>query len=265
MGRLDGRVAIVTGAAQGIGAAYAKRFAEEGAKVAICDLLDCTNVVNTITQSGGEAFGMEVDVSDEAQVAALVARTVETFGRVDVMVPNAAIFAVLNRRSFLDIGVEEWDRVMAVNVRGVWLGIKYAVPVMRERGGGSIVITSSTAGIGGTPDMSAYTTSKHAVIGLMRTASLEGAPYGIRVNTVNPAPIETRMMRSIEEMRVAALDDSAVTVEVAKQAFADRIPLSRYGDPTEVARMMLFLASDDSSFCTGGVYMVDGGRSAGSR
>ena len=158
-----------------------------------------------------------------------------------------------------------FDRVMAVNVRGVWLGIKYVVPVMRERGGGSIVITSSTAGIGGTPDMSAYTTSKHAVIGLMRTASLEGAAYGIRVNTVNPAPIETRMMRSIEEMRVAALDDSAVTVEVAKRALAERIPLQRYGNPEEVARLMMFLASDDSSFCTGGVYMVDGGRSAGSR
>ncbi|CAI8011950.1 3-oxoacyl-[acyl-carrier-protein] reductase FabG [Geodia barretti] len=154
---------------------------------------------------------------------------------------------------------------MAVNVKGVWLGIKYAVPVMRERGGGSIVITSSTAGIGGTPEMSAYNTSKHAVIGLMRTAALEGAPDGIRVNTVNPSPIETRMMRSIEEMRVAAFDDSTVTVDVAKQAFADRIPLQRYGNPEEVARMMLFLSSDDSSFCTGGVYMVDGGRSAGSR
>ena len=113
--------------------------------------------------------------------------------------------------------------------------------------------------------MSAYNTSKHAVIGLMRCAAMEGAADGIRVNTVNPAPIETRMMRSIEEMRVAAMDDSRVTVEVAKQSFAERIPLQRYGDPEEVAKMMLFLSGDDSSFCTGGVYMVDGGRSAGSR
>ena len=140
---------------------------------------------------------------------------------------------------------------MAVNVRGVWLGIKYVVPVMSQRGGGSIVITSSTAGIGGTPDMSAYTTSKHAVIGLMRTAALEGSPLGIRVNTVNPSPIETRMMRSIEEMRVATLDDSNVTVEQVKQAQALRIPLERYGNPEEVAQLMLFLACDDSSFCTG--------------
>jgi NAD(P)-dependent dehydrogenase (short-subunit alcohol dehydrogenase family) len=163
-----------------------------------------------------------------------------------------------------DYPIEVFDRVMAVNVRGVWLGIKYVVPVMQARGKGSIVITSSTAGIGGSADMSAYVTSKHAVIGLMRTAALECAPLGIRVNSVNPAPIETRMMRSIEEMRVAGLDDPAVTVEQAKQAFAARIPLQRYGNPEEVAQLMLFLASDESSFCTGGVYMADGGRSAGS-
>jgi NAD(P)-dependent dehydrogenase (short-subunit alcohol dehydrogenase family) len=157
-----------------------------------------------------------------------------------------------------------FDQVMAVNVRGVWLGLKYVIPAMRERGGGSIVITSSTAGIGGTAGMSAYTTSKHAVIGMMRTAAIECAPLGIRVNTVNPAPIETRMMRSLEEMRVAAADDSEVTVERTKKAYSARIPLQRYGDPEEVAKLMLFLASEDSSYCTGGVYMVDGGRSAGS-
>ena len=139
----------------------------------------------------------------------------------------------------------------------------YVIPAMRERGSGSIVITSSTAGIGGTAGMSAYVTSKHAVIGMMRTAALECAPLGIRVNTVNPAPIETRMMRSLEEMRVAAEDSSEATIERTKLAFEARIPLQRYGDPEEVAKLMLFLASDDSSFCTGGVYMVDGGRSAG--
>ena len=153
---------------------------------------------------------------------------------------------------------------MAVNVRGVWLGLKYVIPVMTERGGGSIVITSSTAGIGGSAGISPYVTSKHAVIGMMRSAALECAPLGIRVNTVNPAPIETRMMRSLEEMRVAAADNSEITVERTKQATASLIPLRRYGYPEEVANMMLFLASDESSFCTGGVYMVDGGRSAGS-
>lgn len=152
---------------------------------------------------------------------------------------------------------------MAVNVRGVWLGLKYAIPVMQGRGGGSIVITSSAAGIQGTAGMSAYVTSKHAVIGMMRTAALECAPMGIRVNTVNPAPIETRMMRSIEQMAGSGSGDASATVEEAKQDIARRIPLERYGGPEEVANLMLFLASDESSFCTGGVYMVDGGKSAG--
>ena len=123
--------------------------------------------------------------------------------------------------------------IIAVNVRGVWLGLKYAIPAMRARGGGSIIITSSTAGIRGSVGLSAYTTSKHAVIGLMRCAALECAPWGIRVNTVNPAPIETRMMRSLEEMRTTVAE-TAVTVAQTKEAFAARIPLKRYGNPEEV-------------------------------
>ncbi len=146
-------------------------------------------------------------------------------------------------------------------MRGVWLGLKYAIPLMRQRGGGSIVITSSVAGIRAGGGTAAYVTSKHAVIGLMRSAAVECARWGIRVNTVNPAPIETRMMRSLEEMRAGA--EPGFTVEQIKQHHAARIPMKRYGEPEEVARLMLFLASDDSSFCTGGVYMVDGGISAG--
>ena len=203
------------------------------------------------------------DVTQPDQTQAYIDAAVDRWGGIDVLLANAGIEGVLSH--ITDYPIDIFDRVMAVNVRGVWLGVKYAVPAMRERGGGSIVITSSTAGIGGTPEMSPYGASKHAVIGLMRTAALEYAPDGIRVNTVNPAPIETRMMRSIEEMRVAAMDDSKVTTDVIKQAAADRLPLQRYGEPEEVARLMLFLSSDDSSFCTGGVYMVDGGRSAGSR
>ena len=203
------------------------------------------------------------DVTDPVQSQAYVNAAAERWGGVDVYLANAGIEGQLS--PITDYPIDVFDRVMAVNVRGVWLGIKYVMPVMRERGGGSIVVTSSTAGIGAGPDMSAYTTSKHAVIGLMRTAAMEGASQGIRVNTVNPAPIETRMMRSIEEQRVAAADDANVTVEQTYRAASARIPLGRYGNPEEVARLMLFLASDDSSFCTGGVYMVDGGRSAGNR
>ena len=263
MARLEGKVAVITGATGGIGSAAARLFAEEGARVALVDLDEASlqEVVGAIGED--KASYTVADVTQPEQSETYVNEAVERWGGVDVLLANAGIEGTLS--PIPDYPIDVFDRVMAVNVRAVWLGIKYVVPIMRERGGGSIVITSSTAGIGGSPEMSAYNTSKHAVIGLMRCAAMEGAPDGIRVNTVNPAPIETRMMRSIEEMRVAAMDDARVTVEVAKQSFAERIPLQRYGDPQEVAKMMLFLSSDDSSFCTGGVYMVDGGRSAGSR
>ena len=263
MARLEGKVALITGATGGIGRAAAALFAEEGARVALVDL-DESALQDLVQSIGADRASYTVaDVTQPDQSQAYVNAAVERWGGIDAYLANAGIEGSLY--SIPDYPIDIFDRVMAVNVRGVWLGIKYVVPVMRERGGGSIVITSSTAGIGAGPEMSAYTTSKHAVIGLMRTAAMEGAPLGIRVNTVNPAPIETRMMRSIEEMRVAALDDADITVEQTYRAASARIPLGRYGHPEEVARMMLFLASDDSSFCTGGVYMVDGGRSAGGR
>ena len=267
MARLEGKVAVITGATGGIGQAASRLFAEEGAKVALVDLDEAA--LRQLAQSIGEdkASYTVADVTDPDQSQAYINAAVNRWGGIDAYLANAGIEGTL--ATIPDYPIDVFDRVIAVNVRGVMLGIKYAVPAMRARnggnGGGSIVITSSTAGIGGTTEMSAYNTSKHAVIGLMRVAALECAPHGIRVNTVNPAPIETRMMRSIEEQRVAAMDDASVTVEVARQSYAQRIPLRRYGNPEEVARMMLFLASDDSSFCTGGVYMVDGGRSAGSR
>ena len=263
MARAEGKVALITGATGGIGRAAARLFADEGARVTLVDLDEAA--LQEVAGSIGEdrASYVVADVTDPDQSRAYVRAAVERWGGVDVYLANAGIEGQLS--PIPDYPIDVFDRVMAVNVRGVWLGIKYVVPAMRERGGGSIVITSSTAGIGAGPDMSAYTTSKHAVIGLMRTAAMEGAAHGIRVNTVNPAPIETRMMRSIEEQRVAAADDANVTVEQTYRAASARIPLGRYGHPEEVARLMLFLGSDDSSFCTGGVYMVDGGRSAGNR
>ena len=262
MARLEGKTALITGAAGGIGQAAARLFADESARVMLVDL-DEAALRDTVQSIGEERAGYVVaDVTQPEQVQGCVKAAVDRWGGVDVFLANAGIEGSLS--PIPEYPIDVFDRVMAVNVRGVWLGIKYVVPEMRRRGGGSIVITSSTAGIGATAELSAYVTSKHAVIGLMRTAALECAPLGIRVNTVNPAPIETRMMRSLEEMRVAGFDDPAVTVEQARQSFAARIPMRRYGNPEEVAKLMLFLASDESSFCTGGVYMVDGGRSAGS-
>ncbi len=260
--RLSEKVALITGGAGGIGQAAAKIFTGEGAKVVLVDRDEAS--LQSVVSSIGEdkASYVVADVTQPEQAEGYVKAAIERRGGVDIYLANAGIEGIVS--PIPDYPFDMFDQVMAVNVRGVWLGLKYVIPAMRERGGGSIVITSSTAGIGGTAGMSAYTTSKHAVIGMMRTAAIECAPMGIRVNTVNPAPIETRMMRSLEEMRVAAADDSEVTVERTKKAYSARIPLQRYGDPEEVAKLMLFLASDDSSYCTGGVYMVDGGRSAGS-
>jgi NAD(P)-dependent dehydrogenase (short-subunit alcohol dehydrogenase family) len=255
MGKLDGKVAIITGGGGGIGSAAAQLFAAEGGQVMLVDL-DEAVLEKTVADIGAEqAAYTKADVTDAAQTQAYVAATVERFGGVDIVLLNAGTEGKLY--SIADMPVEMFDKVQAVNVRGVFLGLKYAMPAMSQRGGGSIVITSSTAGIRAVSGMSAYVTSKHAVVGLMRTAALEGAADDIRVNTVNPSPIDTRMMSSIEEQRGLPTGDRS------NRPMAKFTPLQRYGEPEEVAKLMLFLGSDDSSFCTGGVYMVDGGVSAG--
>jgi NAD(P)-dependent dehydrogenase (short-subunit alcohol dehydrogenase family) len=259
MARLAGKIAVITGGAGGIGRAAARLFTEEGAQVLLVDLHEAALQNAVHATEGKTASYIVADTTWPDEVQRFVNVAVERYGGIDVFLANAGIEGVA--QPIPDYPIDIFDQVMAVNVRAVWLGLKYVIPVMRRQGGGSIVITSSTAGIRGSVGLSAYTASKHAVIGLMRTAALECAPLGIRVNTVNPAPIETRMMRSLEEMR--ATQAGGATVEQIKQGVAARIPLKRYGAPEEVARLMLFLASDESSFCTGGVYMVDGGSAAG--
>jgi len=250
MTKLEGKVAVITGAARGIGEAAARLFVAEGARVMLADVL--AEPLAAVAASLGEAAFRVTDVSDEEQSRQLFSATLERFGRLDIALLNAGIEG--KTLPIVDYPAEVFDKVMAVNVRGVWLGLKHAMRAMPGTGG-SIVITSSTSGIRATPHMSANTAAKHAVIGLMRSAAIEGAAAGIRVNTVNPAPIDTPMMASIEAMRgVAGRND---------RPLAKGTPLGRYGTPEEVARMMLFLASDDASFCTGGVYMVDGCVSAG--
>jgi NAD(P)-dependent dehydrogenase (short-subunit alcohol dehydrogenase family) len=260
MARLTGKVAVITGGAGGIGAATARLFSAEGARVLLVDRHEAA--LHSAVQAMGDAAASYVvaDTTQPDQVQHYIQTALERYQGIDILLANAGIEGVV--QPIPDYPIDVFDQVMAVNVRGVWLGLKYAIPAMRARGGGSIIITASTAGIRGSVGLSAYTTSKHAVIGLMRTAALECARWGIRVNTVNPAPIETRMMRSLEEMRTADAGPAA-TVERTKETIAARIPLKRYGTPEEVGRLMLFLASDESSFCTGGVYMVDGGISAG--
>lgn len=254
MGRLDGKVAVITGGSGGIGVQAGRIFVREGAKVLLVDLQE-EPLKKAVQSIGGNDVSYAVaDVTQPEQVQAYVRTAVERYGGIDISLQNAGIEGVV--QPIPDYPIDIFDKVLAVNVRGVWLGLKYLMPEMRKRGGGSIVITSSVAGIRGTPEISAYVTSKHAVIGMMRVAALEGAAHKIRVNTVNPAPIETRMMRSLEE---GFAPGSAMH---AKERIAATVPLRRYGSPEEVADVMLFLASDESRYCTGGVYMVDGGISA---
>ena len=254
MGRLDNKVAIITGGAGGIGLQAGRLFAQEGAKVLLVDLHESAlkEAVQTIRSDAVRYCAADVTQPDQTQQ--YIQAAVEQFGGIDILLANAGIEGEV--KPITDYAIDTFDQVMAVNVRGVWLGLKYAAPEIAKRGGGSIVITSSVAGVRGAAGVSAYIASKHAVIGLMRTAALEMADRKIRVNTVNPAPVDTRMMRSLE--KGFEPDDPGR----AKEMVSAMVPLQRYADPVEVARIMLFLASDESSYCSGGVYMVDGGMTA---
>ena len=254
MGKLAGKVALITGAASGIGAAAAQLFAEEGARVFLVDI-DRDALESTAKEIGTEiADHMTANVSDENQTEQYVSAVVKRFGRIDVGLLNAGIEGKVS--PIVDYPTDLFDKVIAVNLRGVWLGLKHVMPAMAKQDGGSIVITSSIAGVRGRPGIAPYVASKHAVIGLMRCAALEGAEQGIRVNTINPSPVETRMMRSLEQ------GFSPEDPDKFRREYAAAAPLGRYADPREVAKLMLFLASDDASYINGSVHMIDSGRNA---
>ena len=254
MGKLAGKVALITGAASGIGAAAAQLFAEEGARVFLVDI-DRDALESTAKEIGPEIAGhMTANVSHENQTEQYVSAVVKRFGRIDIGLLNAGIEGKVS--PIVDCPTDLFDKVIAVNLRGVWLGLKHVMPAMAKQDGGSIVITSSIAGVRGRPGIAPYVASKHAVIGLMRCAALEGAEQGIRVNTINPSPVETRMMRSLEQG--FSPDDP----EKFRREYAATAPLGRYADPREVAKLMLFLASDDASYINGSVHMIDSGRNA---
>lgn len=252
--RLGGKTAIVTGAAGGIGFAVAKLFVRSGCNVLAVDVNE-SSLRDQVESSGSNQLSYcTADVTSTEDNARMVELASERYGGIDILVANAGIEGQI--RSIMDYEDEAFDRVMAVNVKGVWNGIRAVVPSMIKRGRGSIVITSSVAGLRGGAMLAPYCTSKHAIIGLMRSAAKEFAGASIRVNTVNPSPVETRMMRSLEQ----GMNPQDATA--AKERIASTIPLQRYAEPEEVANLMLFLASDESSFITGAVYAVDGGNTA---
>ena len=252
--RLEEKVAIITGGAGGIGAAAAERFLQEGAYVLLVDL-DEDALAETCTRLGSNRVSYLVgDVTQAADNQAMVDTATQRYGGLDVFLANAGIEGDV--ASLLDYPEQRFDELMAINVKGPFLGLRAAIPAMRRRAGGSIIITSSIAGLTGAPRLAPYATSKHAVIGLMRSAAKEFAPEGIRVNTVNPSPVKTRMMRSIEQGLSPDEPEQAVQVLTAG------IPMQRYAEPQDIANLMLFLASDESAFITGSVYSADGGSAA---
>lgn len=253
MSKLKGKVAIITGGSGGIGAATARAFIEQGARVMLVDR-DEAKLRPIIAELGPNADYCVADVASEADTEHFVRATLDKLGRLDVLFANAGIEGTV--APIPQLAAADFDRVMNVNVRGVFLCLKHAIPVMAAGGGGSVLITSSVAGIVGSAGLAAYVTSKHALVGLMRSAALECAPLQIRVNSIHPGPIDNRMMRGIEG-QISSGHESDV-----RQGFTAQVPLARYGRNDEIAKLALFLASDDASYCTGGVYVADGGFTA---
>jgi NAD(P)-dependent dehydrogenase (short-subunit alcohol dehydrogenase family) len=252
MQRLKDKVAIITGAASGIGRATAELFVREGAAVALVDLQQGPLESLAATFDRNQAAAFAADVAEPADVQRYVAQTVERFGGLDIAVFNVGIAGEI--KPIAEASLEVFDRVMAVNVRGTWLGLKHVIPRIKERGGGSIVLTASTAGFrAGAPGRSAYVTSKHAVVGLMRSAAAECATLGIRVNSVSPGGVDTPMTRSLRDL----VGEQKYT-ELLK-GFEATIPLKRLAAPEEIADAVLFFASDQSRYCTATNLMVDGG------
>ena len=254
---LSGRHFIITGAAGGIGSALARELAGVGARLSLVDLQagPLELLVAELEQMPGydSAIALAADVSKAADVESYVSRATGKHGPVDGFFNNAAIEGP--SYSIVDYPVEDFERVLDVNVKGVWLGMKYVIPVMNERGG-SIIITSSFAGVRGSPNLSGYITSKHAVIGIMRTACLELAPSNIRVNTLHPGMVDTEMAQRIAQ-------NSGLGEEGFAEAVSGSVPLGRYAQPQDVVAMVCFLFSDAASYCNGSEYFVDGGIRAG--
>ena len=247
--RLENKVVLISGGARGMGAAEAKLFAGEGAKVVIGDVLEDEGrrTEAEVGESGGECLFVRLDVTSESDWREAVAATVERFGKLDVLVNNAAI----NRTEKVEeTSAELWDQVMAVNAKSVFLGTKYAIPEMRRAGGGSIINISSALGLVGGPTSAAYGASKGAVRLFTKATAIQYAGEGIRANSVHPGTIETQMTAPL------------LATEAYLASRLERTPLARIGRPEDVAYGVLYLASDESSFVTGSELVIDGGRTA---
>ncbi len=257
MPRLADKTAIITGGAGAIGTETARLFLEQGARVALVDLNeDDLKAAADKLKGAGEVVTIAADVTEEDAVRNYVATARDKLGRIDIFINNAGIEG--DAGPIAEQNIDNFDKVIAVNLRGSFLGVKHVMAAMLDQGeGGSIVNLSSVAGLTGSPNLSPYIISKHGVVGLTRAAAIEGAANRIRVNSVHPAPVDSRMMRSIE----SGMDSE--NAEKVREAYAKAIPMQRYANPEEVAQVILFLASDEAAYVTGAQYTVDGGMTAG--
>jgi NAD(P)-dependent dehydrogenase (short-subunit alcohol dehydrogenase family) len=251
-----GKVALITGGANGIGRATAMAFMRAGAKLVLVDRDQAAGdgAAGAIRQQGGEAKFVAADVTKSADVQNYVKAALDAYGRIDCFFNNAGIEGKIAHTADCDEAM--FDQVIAVNVKGVFLGLRHVLPVMIKQGSGAVVNTASVAGLTGTPGMPAYVASKHAVLGLTKTASGEVARAGVRVNAVCPGPVETRMIQSLATM---LNPDDPASVGARYQA---SMPTGRYTQPDEIANMVLFLCSDLAANITGGQFVIDGGRTA---
>lgn len=264
--RFDGKVALITGAASGIGAATARRFASEGARVIIADINEA-GARKVAEEIGPAAVAVSADVSEPKEVEAMIGVAVEAFGRLDVLHNNATLMEV---GPIAKLTVEGWNRTLAVNLTGAFLGMKLALPVMRKQGGGAIISTASISGLAGDYGLAAYNAAKAGLINLTRSAALEFARYQIRVNCICPGAIDTPLLGSllgtnepVPHWIAAGAAGQSVPSAEQRRRFRERLekahPLGRLGTPEEIAAVACFLASDDASFITGAAIVADGG------
>lgn len=248
MKKLNNKVAIITGAAQGIGAAYAQALAIEGASVLVADIVDGKEVVSTINNMGGRAIYQHVDVSSEHSVNEMVERALNEFGRIDILVNNAAIYASLSLQPFDEISPEQWDQVMGVNVKGPFLCARAVIPQMRKQNYGRIINISSGTPFKGTPYLLHYVTSKGAILALTRALAREVGNSGICVNTLAPGLV----------LSEGVLENTELLSKLSDAVMASRA-IKRDQTPEDLIQPLIFLASDDSAFITGETLVVDGG------
>jgi len=243
---LKDKVAIITGAARGMGQHYALRFAEEGARQTVCDVLDCSKTAEEIKKLSGDVLALKTDVSNEADTDNLAKRTIERFGRIDILVNNAAIYGGMKLKPFHEITVEEWDKMMQVNLRGIWLCCKAVFPYMKKQGKGKIINVSSATFFKGLPNMLHYVTSKGGVVGITRALARELGQYNINVNAIAPGLTMT-------EASCGLSSEERTRKSVEQQSF------NRPQMPKDLLGAMVFLASDQSDFVTGQTMVIDGG------